>query len=123
MYAENKKKNGFFPFSFFSVFPENLFFQGWRNVFEKISVDGRPPVLKGFLKQYQSLFLFFFSCRARFFAKPLQLLTPVRAAKVTERATCLPSLQLPCAVLPLRSGGWAFLWNGPIMQMISKTPA
>jgi len=28
MYPENKKQTGFFQFSFFSVFPENLFFQG-----------------------------------------------------------------------------------------------
>jgi hypothetical protein len=32
MYAENKKKTEFFPFSFFELFLENLFFQGWRNV-------------------------------------------------------------------------------------------
>ena len=61
MYAENKKKNGFFPFSFFSVFPENLFFQGWRNVFEK-SVSAPPVGSEGVSQTVSKPFLVFFSC-------------------------------------------------------------
>jgi hypothetical protein len=65
MYPENKKKLKFFPFSFFSVFLENLFFQGWRKMYAQKKCVA-PVGSEGVTQAVSKPFLVYFQLPALF---------------------------------------------------------